>query len=188
MAAWAQAERGARTLGDVLALADGFADLPPDVTRAWKLIAETRLSLLADCPAEENLPDLAEDLLQQVDQRRRLILTTRTFAENRRTYRSLAAELGVTPARVRQIEESACDQLAIAAAGDWYAPLRWRAVWSARSTTSTRGVPAGSPPWMGGLLAWFARWTQEAESLPSSPGHEPGLQPDGVRDPGRWPS
>ncbi len=41
LAAWAQAERGARTLGDVLTLADGITYLPPDVTRAWELMTGT---------------------------------------------------------------------------------------------------------------------------------------------------
>jgi hypothetical protein len=157
MAAWAQAERGARTLGDVLALADGIADLPPGITRAWELVAGTRLRSLADPPGEEELPYLAEELLQQVDQRRRLILTARTFARDRRTYGSLAAELGVTPVRVRQIEQSACDQLALVALAGRYAPLRWGALSAARSVTGTQGAPPGSPPWVDGLLTWLAQ-------------------------------
>ena len=61
------------------------------------------------------------------DDRRRLILTCRTFAPQRRTYGSLAAELGVSRERVRQLETSALEQLAQAAMDDLYAPLRWRA-------------------------------------------------------------
>lgn len=87
MAAWAQAERGAHTLEDVLTLADGITGLPPDITRAWELVSGTTLGSLADPPDEEDLSYLAEDLLQQVDQRRRLILTTRTFAPDRRDLR-----------------------------------------------------------------------------------------------------
>ncbi len=167
LAAWAQAERGARTLGDVLTLADGITYLPPDVTRAWELMTGTRLRFLADPPDEEDLPYLAEDLLQQIDQRRRLILIARTFGPDGRTYRSLAAELGVTPGRARQLEESARHQLGQAVAGDRYAPLRWRALSAAASATGTPDPLPGSPPWMGGLLAWLAQQVQEAESRPS---------------------
>jgi hypothetical protein len=42
---------------------------------------------------------MTEDLLQQIDQRRRLILIARTFGPDGWTYRSLAAGLGVTPGR-----------------------------------------------------------------------------------------
>jgi hypothetical protein len=52
MAAWAQAERGARTLGDVLGVADDIAGLPPEIARAWELIIGTRLRSLADPPGE----------------------------------------------------------------------------------------------------------------------------------------
>ena len=62
----------------------------------------------------------------------RLILTSRTFAQTRRTYDSLAAELGVGRERVRQLETSALQQLAIVAAHDRYRPLRWRAASAAQ--------------------------------------------------------
>jgi hypothetical protein len=89
MAAWAQAEHGARTLGEVLTLADSIPGLPPDLARAWERITRTSLRSLADPSGAEDLPRLAEELLQQVEQRRRLILTARTFARDRRTYASV---------------------------------------------------------------------------------------------------
>jgi hypothetical protein len=50
-----------------------------------------------------DLPQLARDLLDEPEERR-LLLTSRTFAPTRRTYHSLAAELGVGRERVRQLE------------------------------------------------------------------------------------
>jgi Sigma-70, region 4 len=180
IAAWAQAERGGRTLGDVLAPADGIDGLPPDIARAWELITGTSLRSLADPPDDEDLPYLAEDLLHEVDQRRRLILTARTLAPQRRTYDSLAAELGVTRERVRQLEQSSCHQLALAAEVDRYAPLRWRALTIAGSVTGTPDPPPGSPPWMGGLLAWLAKAMHEAEHRSSPSSCESREQPESL--------
>jgi hypothetical protein len=90
--------------------------------------------------------------------RRRLILTSRTFAPQRRTYDSLAAEFGVSRGRVRQLEISALQQLAQAAMEDQYAPLRWHAASAARSGAPEAEVP-GAPPWMRRLLSWLAEKT-----------------------------
>jgi DNA-directed RNA polymerase sigma subunit (sigma70/sigma32) len=65
-----------------------------------------------------DLPQLACELLDEVEERRRLILTSRIFAPTRRTYDSLAAELGVGHGRLPQLEASALHQLACAAGHD----------------------------------------------------------------------
>ena len=160
-ARWAVAERGASTFGDLVTLAPGMAELPSDVARSWDRIAQLNLhSLTGTASPGNDLQRLAERLLQEVaDNRRRLILTSRTFAPGRRTYDSLAAEFGVSRGRVRQLEISALEQLAHAAMGDLYAPLRWRAASAARAgATPTADVP-GAPPWMGRLLSWLAEKT-----------------------------
>ena len=176
LAAWAQAECGGRSLGDVLGLADGIVGLPPDIARAWDRITGRSVRSLAGPPAED-LACLAEELLQQVDQRRRLILTAHTFAGDRRSYGSLAAELGVSPERVRQLEQSACDQLALVMVGDRYAPLRWRTLSAAPSVVGTWTAPPWSPPWTGGLLAWLAQRMKEPgrprRPRPSDPDPQP---------------
>ncbi len=157
MAAWAVAEHGAQTLGDLLTLASGVADLPPDVARSWDRIGQLSLEPLAG-PArpDGDLPQLASDLLDELEERRRLILTARTFAPARRTYDSLAAELGVGRERVRQLETSALQQLARAAAHDRYRPLRWRAVSAAQPGGAHAAAIPGAPPWMGQMLSWLA--------------------------------
>ena len=134
VARWAVAERGASTFGDLLTLAPGIAELPPEVARSWDRIGQLGLqALTGTAPAGRGLPELAGRLLGEVaDDRRRLILTCRTFAAQRRTYDSLAAEFGVSRGRVRQPETSALQQLAHAAAED----LRPAAM--ARSISSTR--------------------------------------------------
>ena len=114
---WAVAERGAQELGDLLALAPGVGDLPSDVARSWDRIRRLSLQMLAGAAlADGDLPRLARELIDELEERRRLILTSRTFAQTRRTYDSLAAELGVGRDRVRQLEASALQQLAGAAA------------------------------------------------------------------------
>jgi Sigma-70, region 4 len=157
MAAWAVAEHRAQTLGDLLTLAPDAEDLPPDVARSWDQIRQLDLRPLAGAPrADGDLPRLAFDLIDELEERRRLILTTRTFALDRRTYDSLAAELGVGRERVRQLEASALQQLARAAAHDRYRPLRWRAASAARPGGARAAAIPGAPPWMSPMLSWLA--------------------------------
>lgn len=92
---------------------------------------------------------MAWDLLGEVEERRRLILTSRTFAPARRTYDSLAADFGVSRERVRQLETSALAQLARAAAHDRYRPLRWRAASAARPGGARAAAIPGAPSWLG---------------------------------------
>jgi hypothetical protein len=107
-----------------------------------------------------DLPQLAGRLLGEVtDDRRRLILTSRTFAPQRRTYDSLAAEFGVSRERVRQLETSALQQLAQAAMEEQYASLRWRAASAARAGAAPTPEVPGAPPWMRQLLSWLAEKT-----------------------------
>ena len=158
LARWAAAEQGASTVADLLTLAPGITELPPDVARGWDRIGQLDLqSLTGTAPAGAGLPELAGHLLGEVaDDRRTLILTSRTFAPQRRTYHSLAAELGVSRGRVRQLEISALQQLAQAAMDDQYAPLRWRAASAARSGAAPAAEVPDAPPWMRQLLSWLA--------------------------------
>ena len=161
VARWAVAEQGASTFADLITLAPGIAELPPDVARSWDHIGQLDLqSLTGPAPTGRDLPELAGRLLGEVaDDRRRLILTSRTFAPQRRTYDSLAAEFGVSRGRVRQLEISALQQLAQAAMEDQYAPLRWRAASAARSGAAPAAEVPGAPPWIRQLLSWLAEKT-----------------------------
>jgi hypothetical protein len=82
-----------------------------------------------------------------------MILTSRTFAPEPRTYDSLASELDISRERVRQLEEYALIRLARA---DQYAPLRWRAASVARDRATVHTMAADAPPWMAKLLSWLA--------------------------------
>lgn len=156
-AAWAVAERGAQELGDLLRLAPDVGDLPSDVADSWDRLRQLSLQNLAGAAlADGDLPRLAQELLEELEERRRLILTSRTFAQTRRTYDSLAAELGVGRARVRQLEASALRQLADTAAHDRYRPLRWRAASAAQPDPGPTAVIPGAPPWLGNMLSWLA--------------------------------
>ena len=157
IAAWAVAEHGARTLGDLLTLTPGMEVLPPDVARSWDRIRQLDLRTLAGAALPDgDLPQLARDLLGELEERRRLILTSRTFAPARRTYDSLAAELGLGRERVRQLETSALQQLARSR----------RTAGTARCAGARHRPPSvkhahnaaipGTPPWMGQMLSWLA--------------------------------
>ena len=161
VARWAAAEQGASTVGDLLTLAPGIAELPADVARSWDRICQVKLQALTGTAMPGcDLAQLAGRLLGEVaDDRRRLILTCRTFAPQRRTYDSLAAELGVSRGRVRQLETSALQQLAQAAMDDLYASLRWRAASAGRADAAPTTEAAGAPPWMRQLLSWLAEKT-----------------------------
>jgi Sigma-70, region 4 len=157
IAAWAITEYGARCLGDLLTFTPGMEVLPPDITRSWDRIRQLDLATLAGTTLPDgDLAQLARDLLDELEDRRRLILTSRTFAPTRRTYDSLAAEFGVRRERVRQLETAALLQLARVAAHDRYRPLRWRAASAAQPERAHGAAIAGALPWMGQMLSWLA--------------------------------
>jgi hypothetical protein len=161
VAAWAVAEQVGRAAGDLSRLAAGTRHLPPDVAAAWDHIRQLDLRLIAGALLPDTgLAELAEELLAEVDQRRRLIVSVRTFAPPpRRTYASLAAELGITPERVRQLEADALGKLDRAAAGDRYAPLRWRAASAAGHGAGAPRAIDDAPAWLDGLLRWLPEQT-----------------------------
>jgi len=159
-AAWAVTQEQARTAADLSVLAARAGQLPPDVAAAWDHIRHLDLRLIAGpLLPDTSLATLAAELLAETDHRRQLIITTRTFAPPpRRTYDNLAAELGISRERVRQLETDALTKLARAAAGDRYALLRWRA---APATRPAAAPPAASdaPAWLPQLLSWLSRRT-----------------------------
>jgi hypothetical protein len=156
MAAWAVAEHGVQTLEDLLTLTPGMGALPRDVARSWDRIRQLDLRTLpGSVLPDADLPGLARDLLDELEERRRLILTSRTFAPARRTYDSLAAELGLGRERIRQLETSA-QQLARAAAHDRYRTLRWCAASAAQLGRAHVAAIPGAPPWISQMLSWLA--------------------------------
>jgi Sigma-70, region 4 len=165
LAAWAVVERGITTVGGLLALAPDLTGLPPEIASEWELARDTDLRRLAGGPPTmPQLPGLLRDLLAEVDGRRREILTRRTFAPQPQTLDTLAAAFGISRGRVRQLEESARVQIATAARGPRYAPLRWRAHTVATDPDPDLLHTAG--PWAGHLLRWLVRQTQPP------PGHK----------------
>jgi nucleotide-binding universal stress UspA family protein len=157
-AAWAVAEEGARTVADVVLAAGRTRPVPPDVTEAWDHIRQLDVRLIAGrLLPDANLAALARELLAEVDQRRQLIITSRTFApRSRHTYDTLAAELSVSRERVRQLEADALRKLAQASADDRYAPLRWRAASAVRPDETLPQVSTDAPAWMEPLLRWLS--------------------------------
>jgi hypothetical protein len=164
LAAWAYAERGITTVGGLLGLAPGVAGMPAEIAREWEHARDMDLRLLAGGPPPApQLPALLRDLLAEVDERRREILTRRTFAPQPQTLDTLAAGLGISRGRVRQLEESARVKIASAARSASYAPLRWRAhTLASTGADPDPGALHAAGPWAGPLLRWLA--TQERAS------------------------
>ncbi len=157
IAAWGIAERGACALGDLLILAPAATGMPPDVTRCWDRLARLSLRpLVGSAVSDGHVGRLAGELLGELDERRRLILTSHTFASNKRSYDSLARELGISRERVRQLERDALNRLARAARHDRYAPLRWRAASAAENEAALPALADLAPHWMAKLLHWLA--------------------------------
>ena len=146
---------GYHDLESVVAFADCADRLT--LTPGPTLTLKTTGPLAADCgETADNLVFKAAQLLGETDERRRLILASRTFAPERQTYDSPARELGISRERVRQLEESALTQLARAARQAGYAPLRWQAAAATRSRAAVPAEAADTPPWMAKLLLWLA--------------------------------
>lgn len=156
-AAWAVAEQGARSAGDLLTAVGRPPELPPEVAAAWNHIRQLDLRQLAGpLLPDTGLAALAAELLAEVDQRRQLILTSRTFAPPPRlTHDSLAARFSITGKLVRKLEADALAKLTKAAADDRYAPLRRRAALAAQPGADTRRPAEDAPAWMEGLLRWL---------------------------------
>ena len=159
--AWAVAEAGARTAGDLSRLAAAQRQLPPDVAAAWDHVRQLDLRMIAGpLLPDVSLASLARELLAEVDQRRRLIIIAHAFAPRpRRSYDSLAAELGISRERVRQLEADALLRLAKAAAADRYARLRWRAASASRPEADTLQAIDDAAAWVEGLLRWLPEHT-----------------------------
>jgi hypothetical protein len=156
-AAWAVAEQGARSAGDLFAAVGRTRELPPEVASAWNHVRQLDLRQLAGplLPVT-GLAGLAAELLAEVDQRRRMILTARTFAPPPRlSHDVLAVKLDITPKLVRQLEADALAKLTKAAADDRYAPLRRRAASPAQPGIGMRRRAEDAPAWMDGLLRWL---------------------------------
>lgn len=73
----------------------------------------------------------------------------------KRSYDSLARELGISRERVRQLESDALIRLAWALRHDRYALLWWRAASAAQNETASAPVDA-QPYWLAKLLHWLA--------------------------------
>ncbi|HUY47144.1 MAG TPA: sigma factor-like helix-turn-helix DNA-binding protein [Streptosporangiaceae bacterium] len=152
-----------RTPGNLLTLAPAAAGMPPDVARCWDRLAQLSLRPLAGSAEPDGPLALAAELLGETDERRRLILTSRTFAPDKRTYDSLARELGISRERVRQLEGDALTRLTQAARHTRYAPLRWRAVSAAQHGVALRGAGRG------GLLRGEPQQPQQPRVLRPQP-------------------
>jgi len=127
LGAWAEREAVADTLDDLLRVLTSGADVPHDIAEAWSKMAGSQVSAVARHPAaDESLEALCDQLLGALGNRPRRILVARTLAPRPLTLQELAADLGITRERVRQIQGTAEARLAELIEEERFAPLRWR--------------------------------------------------------------
>jgi hypothetical protein len=69
-------------LGALGVVFGGVGDLPPDVAGSWDRIRQLSLQMLAGA-ALGDLPRLARELIGELEERRKLILTSRACAGSR---------------------------------------------------------------------------------------------------------
>lgn len=154
LAEWAARERDATQMGDILCLGPGLGWIPAELRAAWEQASEHTLASLL---GPHRLPPPAElitRLLAQCDERERLILTDRVLTDTPPTLSNLAARLGISPERIRQLQARMGVKLRSSIRSSQFAPLRWR-VEDLADVLGTM-LPAGSPALASGL-AWATR-------------------------------
>ena len=150
---WAHCESEVASVGERFS-ALPHAALPPDLAVLWKDLSQLKLEGILE-EADSNIPThrLMEELLGLLDERDRFVLSRRISSTDFRTGNELAEELGVSPQRVRQLEDRAGEKIGQALRDQRFAPIRSRthcgvfsvALPRRRAITSTRR-PSGSPP------------------------------------------
>lgn len=127
LATWLEVATDTDTLGEGIRLVlEHRESLPDDVARAWTVISETRLTDIADAAAL-NLPERLRQLDTALgEERSRKIFWARIDIESP-TLDSLAAPLGLTRERVRQLQVKAESAAELVLAQPELAAVRWQA-------------------------------------------------------------
>jgi hypothetical protein len=109
-----------------------------------------------------DLPQLARELLDELEKRRRRILTSRTFAPDRPTCDNLAAEPGAGQERVRQLQTPELQQ---PGPGSWPRPVPPAALAPCIGRTTWKRRRPHDPPRtvIGGSSACAANSTSPAD-------------------------
>jgi hypothetical protein len=124
---WAVSECRAQTIGAVFA-ACSQANPPEDIKLLCKALRATHLADgFPGLVRGESLGSLLDDLCGVVDSRSRTIFLSRISLDKLRTLEDLAAELGLTKERVRQLWVRAEQRVREALETPRFAPILWRA-------------------------------------------------------------
>lgn len=126
VATWAERERSAASISDLLAVSPDL-NPPDDLVRAWRQL-DIKVSDLADPGlVEPTISELFEVLLTHLRESRRLVLKQRLLAERPKTLEELGRIRGVTREAIRQDEKSLKRDLDDLLARQEFAPFHWRA-------------------------------------------------------------
>jgi hypothetical protein len=124
---WAVREAGAKDISDLLA-ACSRPNPPEDIKLLYEALRETRLSdIFPGISREVTVESLVEDLCGVLDNRGQTIFLSRISLNQLRTLEDLAAEIGVTKERVRQLWVRAEERIREALLTPRFAPILWRA-------------------------------------------------------------
>lgn len=175
--AWAATVAGRSTWADILA--PSSLPKPSEVDAAWSLLSAVAVPLGTQRPAKEVLAGFLEEL----DDRRRLVLLDRVVGANRRTLGDLGSDLGVTRERVRQIESAIKTEVVQAFEnGDDWRSVRWavdalrgRLGASAPLEARSSALP-GMPEPLQQIVSWLAGYRHEGGRLLAEHFRPPKIQ------------
>lgn len=125
ISAWAN-DRGLPTFGEVSRL--GPDAMPPDVAALWAGLTELETASIADAnPADSRCEHLVESLLGTLPDRQRVVFEQRVLDPASPTLAQVGQLLGVTRARVGQLQDKAVAHIQALVTTDQFRLLRWRA-------------------------------------------------------------
>lgn len=124
VAAWA-ADRGITSIAALWDL--GPEQMPPDVAGWWRDLTDLEPASIANAQMTASCDELVRDLLASLPEQRRVVFERRVLNLDRPTLAELGVELGVTRARIGQIETRAVADVIAKLSVARFAPLRWRA-------------------------------------------------------------
>jgi hypothetical protein len=140
---WAVSERGATTVGDVLAVRESLQPLPPRIEKWWQRARTLGVVELGDDGFRAG--QAIDELLASIEERELRILRDRVWTHPRRaTLEELGEALDMTRERVRQIESRVVGEIRARVVAENFAPVADRA-FDLRAHLGT-AVPEDGPP------------------------------------------
>ena len=127
VASWASQAHGVSTVGELMAQGQQPDEMPEDVAAAWQALLQLPLADLTRITRKIRVASLAETLLSEMPQSRRVVFKERCLALDPPSLEALGYQMRVTRERVRQLENAAEESVDKALEEPRFKVLRWRA-------------------------------------------------------------